>query len=321
MRIAVDAMGGDHAPHEIVKGSVKAVETLKDTELILVGDQEVLKEELKRCNWSGEGISIHHASQVIAMNEHPAMALRKKKDSSIMVSTMLVKMGQADAVVSCGNTGAQMAAAIFGWGRFDGIDRPAIGSLIPRYDGFNVLLDIGANVDVKAEQLVQFALMGRAYAEIALGIENPRIGLLSNGEEETKGNQVTLAAHAMLKDLEGLNFVGNVEGRDLFNTRADVVVCDGFFGNTIIKVMEGLMSVIMKRLLDAGVDPRSLLQDFDYTQIGGAPLLGVKGISVVCHGSSKADAVYNGILQAQNCVSNDMLANLNRSLAVIETQT
>ena len=318
MRIAVDAMGGDHAPHEIVKGSVKAVASLNDTRLILVGDRELLKEELERCNWSGDGISIHHASQVIEMNEHPAMALRKKKDASILVSTMLVKAGQADAVVSCGNTGAQMAAAIFGWGRFDGIDRPAIGTPIPRHNGQTVLLDVGANVDVKPEQLVQFALMGRAYAEVSLGIKNPRIGLLSNGEEETKGNQVTLAAHSRIKDLEGINFAGNVEGRDLFTGRADVVVCDGFFGNTIIKVMEGLMSEIMTRLQGTGIDLKQVLQDFDYTQIGGAPLLGVKGVSVVCHGSSKAEAVYNGIVLAERCVSHDMVASLKQSLALFE---
>jgi len=317
MRIAVDAMGGDHAPQEVVKGCVKAAGLLDNTELILVGEQRVLEQELGRCNWSGKGISIHHASQVIEMNEHPAMALRKKKDSSILVSTMLVKAGQADAVVSCGNTGAQMAAALFAWGRFDGIDRPAIGTLIPRYEGHTVLLDVGANVDVKAEQLVQFALMGRAYAEVALGIKDPKVGLLSNGEEETKGNQVTLAAYARLKSLEGINFAGNVEGRDLFSGRADVVVCDGFFGNAIIKVMEGLMSELMKRMLDAGINPKQFLQDFDYSQIGGAPLLGVNGVSVVCHGSSRAEAVYNGIVQAERCVTREMVTSLKQSLAII----
>jgi len=310
-------MGGDYAPQEIVKGCVKAADLLSDVELILVGDREVLEEELRRCGWAGRGIRIHHASQVIEMNEHPALALRKKKDSSIMVATMLVKAGEAEAVVSCGNTGAQMAAALFAWGCFDGIDRPAIGTLIPRYNGYTVMLDVGANVDVKAEQLVQFALMGSAYARTALGVENPRVGLLSNGEEETKGNQVTLAAYARLKDLNGLNFVGNVEGRDLFTGRADVVVCDGFVGNTILKVMEGLIGELMKRLQDAGIDSRELLQDFDYTRIGGAPLLGVKGVSVVCHGSSRAEAVYNGIAQAVRCVNQDMVASLNHSLAAV----
>lgn len=317
MRIAVDAMGGDHAPQEIVKGGVNAVGSLNNTEVILVGDEKILTEELQRCNWSGQGIRIHHASQVIEMNEQPALALRKKKDSSIMAATMLVKTGQADAVVSCGNTGAQMAAAIFAWGRFDGIDRPAIGTLIPRSNGHTVLVDVGANVDAKAEQLVQFALMGRAYAQVALGAKNPRVGLLSNGEEETKGNQITLAAYANMKTLEGLNFVGNVEGRDLFTGRADVVVCDGFFGNTIIKVMEGLMSEIMKLLQEAGVDPYQLLQDFDYTQIGGAPLLGVKGVSVVCHGSSRADAVCSGIALAERCVGRGLVTSLAQSLTMI----
>ncbi len=316
MRIAVDAMGGDHAPREIVKGSIKAVNSLNNIDVILVGDEKLLTEELRRCNWSGESINIHHASQIIDMNEQPALALRRKKDSSIMVATMLVKAGQADAVVSCGNTGAQMAAAIFSWGRFEGIERPAIGTLIPRSNGQTVLLDIGANVDASSEQLVQFALMGRAYSEVALGFETPRVGLLSNGEEETKGNQATLAAHAKLKTLSGLNFIGNVEGRDLFTGRADVVVCDGFFGNAIIKVMEGLISEIMRRLQGAGITPYTLLKDFDYTQIGGAPLLGVKGVSVVCHGSSKDEAVLNGIVLAEKCVSRGMVSSLAQSLTV-----
>lgn len=317
MRIAVDAMGGDYAPHEIVKGTVKAAGSLSDTSLILVGDQGVLEQELKRCNWSGEGISIHHASQVVGMNEHPAMALKRKKDASVLVATMLVKAGLAEAVVSCGNTGAQMAAALFGWGRLQGIDRPAIGTIIPRYDGHTVLLDIGANVDVKAEQLVQFALMGKAYAEVALGIENPKVGLLSNGEEETKGNQVTQDAYSRIKTLKNINFAGNVEGRDLFSGRADVVVCDGFLGNTIIKVLEGLITEITKRLQVTGTGLGHLLRDLDYTQIGGAPLLGVGGVSVVCHGSSRAEAVYNGIVLADRCVSRNMVASLKQGLTAV----
>jgi len=319
VRIAVDAMGGDHAPGEIVGGTVLAVNSRDDIEVILVGDQDAIKAELQGLSWPAGRISIHHAGQVVEMNESPALALRKKKDSSIMVATLLVKEGQADAVVSCGNTGAQMSAAVFGWGRMKGIDRPAIGVLIPGNHGHTVLLDTGANVDVKPGQLTQFALMGKSYAEILLRGENPRVGLLANGEEETKGNQVTLAAFVQLKSIESLNFVGNVEGRDLFSGSVDVVVCDGFIGNTIIKVLEGLASTITERLVSNGVDAGHLLQDFDYSQVGGAPLLGVDGVSVVCHGSSRSNAVYNGIMEAEKCVSAGLVGKLNSSLALYES--
>ncbi|NLB18655.1 MAG: phosphate acyltransferase PlsX [Syntrophomonadaceae bacterium] len=316
MRIAVDAMGGDHAPQEVVIGTVQAINSRDDIEAILVGDQDAIETELKKLSWPTDRISICHTSQVVEMNESPALALRKKKDSSIMAATLLVKKGLADAVVSCGNTGAQMSAAVFGWGRMEGIDRPAIGVLIPRNQGDTVLLDTGANVDAKPGQLIQFALMGKSYAEIIVGNNNPRVGLLGNGEEDTKGNQVSLAAFAQLKEIKSLNFVGNVEGRDLFSGIVDVVVCDGFFGNTIIKVLEGLALTITERLASNGIDVGHLLQDFDYSQVGGAPLLGVDGVSVVCHGSSKRDAVYNGIIKAEKCVSAGLVARLKNSLSL-----
>lgn len=310
MRIAIDAMGGDHAPREIVLGAIQAVNDL-DIEVLLIGDQEQLEQELKEAQWSGTGIKIHHASQVVDMKESPAMVLRKKKDSSIVVATSLVKEGHADAVVSCGNTGAQMAAAIFILGRFEGIDRPALAAPIPRNQGQTVLLDVGANVDVKPEQLVQFALMGQAYAEVGLGINNPRIGLLNNGEEETKGNQATIAAHREMKDLPGLNFIGNIEGRELFSDQADVVVCDGFLGNTIIKSLEGFTFMMRERFLEhLGSETLKLFNDFDYTQVGGAPLLGVQGVSVVCHGSSKREAVLNGIRVAKTSVTGQLVSRL-----------
>lgn len=310
MRIAVDAMGGDHAPQEIIKGAVKAAAEL-NIEVILVGDRETIERELAQYDSPQGNIHIHHASQVVEMDEHPALALRKKKDSSIIVAHMLVKEGQADALVSCGNTGAQLAAAMFILGRFPGIDRPALSVLIPGKAGHTVLLDAGANVDVKVTQMVQFALMGKAYAQVVSGTTNPRIGLLSNGAEETKGNQITVAAHGELKSLEQINFIGNVEGRDIFDDKADVVLCDGFVGNTIIKTLEGFAFTIMDRLDRVeGVDGSELLSDFDYTRIGGAPLLGVDGISIVCHGSSRSGAVFYGIQLAAKCVAGNMVKSV-----------
>ncbi len=301
-------------------GTVLAVNENEDLQAVLVGNQQAIEDELSRLSYPPDRIDIHHSSQVVEMNESPAMSVRKKKDSSIMSATMLVKEGQAAGLVSCGNTGAQMAAALFGWGRFDGIERPAISALIPRNNGHTVMVDVGANVDVKPRQLAQFAIMGKLYAEVALGLANPRVGILSNGEEDTKGNQVTLEAFAIMSKIHNLNFAGNVEGRDLFSGRADVVVCDGFIGNTMIKVMEGLIILISERLNRAGIDTQSVLKDLDYTQIGGAPLLGVKGVSIVCHGSSRSQAVKNGILLAKRCVSGDMVSKLSQNLALLGIQ-
>lgn len=314
MRIAVDAMGGDHAPYEIILGACEAARSL-NVDIILVGDEKILAEEVNKHR--GERISICHASQKVEMNDHPVTALRQKKDSSIMVATSLVKEGKADALVSCGNTGAQMAAAIFLLDRFEGIDRPALAASIPRYRGHTILLDVGANVDVKPRQLVQFALMGRAYAQVALGLVEPRIGLLSNGEEEGKGNQSAVKAYQELKEVMGMSFVGNIEGRDLFQDKADVVVCDGFVGNILLKALEGLASLINHRLEQRNIDlAREVIADFDYTKVGGVPLLGVKGVSVVCHGSSRSEAVVNGIRMAVSCVEGNLVRRLSQALEV-----
>ena len=315
MRVAVDAMGGDYAPTEVVRGAVEAVKEL-GVEVILVGDQEVIERELSGLSYDKDKLAIVHASQVIEMNEHPAMALRKKKDSSIVVATALVKQGKANAVVSCGNTGAQMAAGVFVLGNVAGMERPAIAANIPLRSGRNtILLDVGANVDCKPRQLVQFALMGSAYASVVNGTASPSVGLLSNGEEESKGNQAVLEAHALLKAEPSLNFVGNVEGRDIFAGRCEVVVCDGFVGNVVLKAVEGFMALLMETLKEA-LKPEALglLKAFDYNQVGGAPLLGVDGVSIVCHGSSKAGTVANGIRAAVQCVENDMVGKLKRAL-------
>ena len=317
MRVAVDAMGGDYAPREVVRGAVEAINKL-GIEVILVGDQEIVGRELSGLDYDRGKLTVVHSSQVIDMNEHPALALRKKKDSSIVVATGLVKAGEAQAVVSCGNTGAQMAAGVFVLGTVAGVERPAIAANIPLRSGQNtILLDIGANVDCKPRQLVQFALMGSAYASVVNGSSQPSVGLLSNGEEESKGNQAVLEAHAMLKKETGINFIGNVEGRDIFVGKSEVVVCDGFVGNVVLKAVEGFMGLLMDTLKEA-LSPEALwlLKSFDYNQVGGAPLLGVNGVSIVCHGSSKAQTVTNGVKAAVQCVENDMVGKLKRALGV-----
>ncbi|MGE5404870.1 MAG: phosphate acyltransferase PlsX [Candidatus Saccharibacteria bacterium] len=317
MRIAVDAMGGDHAPEEIIKGAVEAAAKL-DVNIVLVGDTQVMENVLSQLGAKSDKIYLHHASQVVEMKEHAVTALRKKKDSSIMVATGLVKEGSAEALVSCGNTGAQLAAAMFILGRFEGVDRPPIATVIPGYEKNTILLDVGANVDVKPEQLVQFARMGRAYARVGFGIDEPRVGLLNNGEEETKGNQTAVTAYGQMKEMAELNFIGNVEGRDLFAGKADVVVCDGFLGNTILKTLEGAALMFMNRVAgECGPETaKKIMGDYDYTTVGGAPLLGVDGISIVCHGSSKSEAVFNGIKIAKQCVEGNLIEGLKQSIGV-----
>ncbi|MEN6462141.1 MAG: phosphate acyltransferase PlsX [Syntrophomonas sp.] len=315
MRIAIDVMGGDHAPTEIIAGALKWAGQ-SDSSLLLVGDQEVIAGELESFAYNPEQVSIIHASEVVGMNESPALALRKKKDSSIMVATKLVKAGQADAIISCGNTGAQMAAAVFTLGRLESVERPPIVANVPNVLGkFSLLVDVGANVDCRPGQLLQFAILGNAYAKVGLGIDNPRIGLLNNGEEETKGNSQTVEAYALLQKEPGLNFTGNIEGRDLFSGKCDVIVCDGFTGNVVLKTVEGLaifMAGAIKKELGGTL---SVFQHFDYTQVGGAPLLGIDGISIVCHGSSKQNAVFNGIRIAAECVQQDIVKMQKQALA------
>lgn len=307
MRIAVDAMGGDYAPVEVIAG---AVEWLKNTanQVILVGKQEKISNELKQYTYDESLLTIVNASQVIGMDESPALALRKKKDASIIVATGLIKQGLADAVVSCGSTGAQMAAALFLLGRIEGIERPPIGVTIPnQVGGTTLLMDVGANVDCKASQLLQFAALGSSYAASVQRIKNPRVALLNNGEEEGKGNSVSVEAYALLKEQKSLNFIGNIEGRDLFNSISDVIITDGFTGNIVLKSIEGLV-IFMAKLISSefGMVPKAIAK-LDYTQVGGAPLLGVKGISVVCHGSSRRNAVYSGINIASDCIKNNMM--------------
>lgn len=316
MKIAVDAMGGDYAPREIVAGALEAVRD--GIEVILVGDSDSILKELG--NGRRDSIEIVHAAETIAMGEQPAIAVRKKKDSSIVRSVRLVKEGRAGAFVCAGSTGAVMAASLLGLGRIKGIDRPAIASVFPGEKGRTVLLDVGANVDCKPKHLLQFGIMGYLYAEKILGVKNPRVGLLSVGEEESKGNELTLEAFPLLK-AAGINFVGNVEGRDIFNGLADVVVCDGFVGNVVLKAGEGLAMSLLKMMKEelarnwlskmgtALTLPalKELRRRVDYAEYGGAPLLGVNGVVIVCHGSSTAFAVKNAIKVAANAVSSGLV--------------
>ena len=308
MRIAVDAMGGDHAPREIVRGAIDYA--LKSTdEVSLVGDVPRLQREVAAY---GKGLppTIHFvdAPELIEMGEHPASALRAKRRSSIVVATDLVRDGEADAVVSAGSTGATMAAAVFRLGRIEGIDRPALPAHMVTATGPVLLLDVGANVDSDPENLVQFAAMGAIFAEHVLHVSNPRIGLLNIGEEVEKGDLLAREAHAKLASLD-LHFVGNVEAHDMIAHRADVVVCDGFVGNVVIKFFEGITSFIFRALREdlqqGALAPLALLAlkpgfdrmraRFDYEGYGGAPLLGVKGVSIVTHGRARSRMIENAI--------------------------
>lgn len=330
MRIAVDAMGGDYAPREIIKGALQAVEEYK-LAVVLVGDEDRLKSELGACGANGL-VSIDHAPEVVDMREHPAVAVRRKKNSSIVRATQLVKNGEADALISAGSTGAAMASALLGLGRIKGIDRPAIVGVLPNEKGATVLLDVGANVDCKPHNLLQFAIMGYIYSNKILGVSNPRVGLLSNGEEETKGNETTLAAYPLLSNA-GINFIGNVEGRDIFRGTVDVIVCDGFIGNIVLKAGEGLASSLFKMMKEeitkswlakmGTVMAEPALKGFqrrlDYAEYGGAPLLGVNGVSIICHGSSTAKAIKNAIRVARESVGNNLVEAIRDSIEGIKT--
>lgn len=332
MRIAVDAMGGDHAPLEIIKGSLAALEQDKDLNIIFVGKDTVIRPLIPSNLLEGESprAAIHHCEEVIGMDEHPATAYRKKKDASISVATKLVKENKADAVVSAGSTGAQMVAALFGLGRLKGVDRPAIVIALPTLNGVKIMLDVGANADSKPENLVQFAQMGNIYAQKIIGIKKPRVGLVNIGEEETKGNDLTIKTYEILKNTKNIDFLGNIEGRDILAGKADVMVCDGFVGNVVLKVIEGTAGALFSLLkeeftrnfksklgayiLKPGL--KKLKGRLDYAEYGGAPLLGVNGVSIICHGSSKADAVKNAIRVAKECVRSDFVQSIQDSIIV-----
>ncbi len=314
MIIAVDAMGGDFAPLETVAGAIKFLDT-SDARLLLVGPVEIIQKELEKYTYDQERIGLVNASQVMGMDESVA-ALRKKQDSSIVVATRLVKESQADAIVSCGSTGAQMAAATLILGRMNNIERPPIVAEVPTITGKStLLLDVGANVDCRPSQLVQFAILGSVYAAMLTGIDSPRVALLNNGEEEGKGNKLSLESYELLREQKGINFVGNVEAADLFSNKTDIAVCDGFVGNILLKGMEGLAKLIGAMFYKEMGKLPSFFGGLDNSKVGGAPLLGINGVSIVCHGSSKRDAVCSGIGIAQQCVLKNMVETQKLALS------
>ena len=329
MRIAVDAMGGDFAPKEIVRGAVEAAKKY-DCEIVLVGDKEQIRAELHGEDPAALRISIVHASEVIGMNEHPAEAVRSKKDSSVVVATRLVKDGSCDAVFSAGSTGAAVAAAQLILHRIRGVGRPSIATPMPTPDGVTLMLDSGANVDSKPEHLVQSGVMGSLYAQYVFGIEHPRVGLLNIGEEETKGNEQVKETYQLLKVEPNIHFCGNAEGRDVPKGNFDVVICDGFVGNVVLKFAEGLaktiLGLIQEEIRGAGLMAklgalllmptlRRLGKRLDVREYGGAPLLGVNGCCVIGHGSSDAKSVASAIGVTVDYVNGKVLDQIRDALA------
>ena len=331
MRIAVDAMGGDHAPEHPVNGAVLAARDL-DVKIALVGDQAVLAPVLER-HGSPASIDIVHAEEAIGMDESVAVAVRRKRHSSIHEAARLLRRGEVQGLVSAGNTGAIMAIAKVIVGTLDGVDRPALAVVLPTQTGHAVVLDVGANVEPKSRQLVQFAVMGAHFASEILDVDRPRVGLLSIGEEAGKGNELVRNAHATLQD-SPLNFIGNVEASDLYRGGADVVVCDGFTGNILLKTTEAAVETLrflmrseftrtwsgrLAGLLGRGAFHR-LRSRVDYAEFGGAPLLGLRGLGVICHGRSNPRAIRNGVRVAVEYGHHSVDQRIEAELAGMETQ-
>lgn len=338
-RIALDVMGGDNAPHAILDGAARALAKHSDLFLYLVGDEGRILPLLKHHGLVGElagRLEVIPANSVVSMEDKPTSILRDRKDSSIRIATQLVREGKADGVVSMGNTGAAMVASMMVLGTLDGVDRPCLAGVLPNVKGGpTVLLDVGANVDSKPEHVAQFALMGAVYAECVLGIGKPRIGLLNVGEEDSKGNENTKATAAILRYI-GVNFDGNAEGRDIWNGRFDVVACDGFVGNVVLKSSEALAEGILKGLQEsinsclasklggflAKPAMKKFMRKLDYAEYGGAPLLGVKGVSIIGHGRSDGRAVANGVraalLACEHRINEQIQASLHRILPAPE---
>ena len=327
IRIAVDAMGGDHAPSVLVDGALAAARHL-DVRIALVGATASLHAALApHDDWRDLPIDIVDAPDVVAMSEPPAAALRRKPGASIRVAAECVARGEAAALVSAGHTGAAVMAAYSAFGTIPGVDRPALAATIPTRGRPAVLLDAGANVECRPQHLLQFAIMGGVYARVALGIARPRIGLLSIGEEETKGNELTREAHRLLKGAP-VHFVGNVEGREIYSGVADVVVCDGFTGNIVLKTSEGLVDAVETLLADelqgtfssqvgyllSRRAVRRFRRRVDYSEYGGAPLLGVSGLTIVCHGRSSAKAIRNAIAMAYRFASHDFIQRVEQEI-------
>ena len=328
IRIAVDAMGGDHAPSAVVDGAVAAARHL-EVQIALVGPTDVLAEALaQHPGWQRLGLETVEAPDVIAMTEPPAVTLRRRPGASVRVAADLVAQRRAGALVSAGHTGATVMAAYGAFGTIPGVDRPALAASIPTCARPAVLLDAGANVECRPHHLLQFAVMGSVYARIAYGSERPRVALLSIGEEETKGNDLTREAHRLLK-ASSLNFIGNIEGREIYNGSADVIVCDGFTGNIVLKTSEGLVEAVetllgeeLRGTFSSQVGYllsrrafRRFRRRLDYSEYGGAPLLGVAGLAIVGHGRSSAKAIRNAIAMAYRFATSDVIPRVTHEIA------
>ena len=325
-------MGGDHSPAHEVDGAVMAARRWQ-IPIVLVGQSELLAQELANHDTQGLDIRVEHASEVVGMHDSASDAVRRKKDSSIRVAFNLLKEGRVNAVVSAGNSGATMAVGMFVLKRIQGIDRPAIATVVPNLKDQTLVLDVGGNVDCKPPHLVQFALMGSVYASQMLGKPSPRVGLLSNGAEESKGNELTREANQILKRTS-LNYVGYTEGRDIYNANVDVVVCDGFVGNVVLKVSEGLAEAIGailreefgSRLLSklgyllARPALKAFKKKVDYAEYGGAPLLGVQGTAMICHGSSNPQAIMNAIKMAHDSETHQVVSKMSEHLEELQIE-
>jgi phosphate acyltransferase len=337
VRVALDAMGGDNAPGETVLGAIQAAREYS-MGVYLVGREDAIRAELAKHDTQGLDLPIVHTDEVIEMDEHPASAVRRKKNASITLALQLVRDGSALGAVSAGNSGAMMAASLFTLKRIEGVDRPALGGVFPTRDGACFVIDIGANTDCKPEYLQQFALMGSIYMQRIFSIPSPRVGLLANGEEETKGNEQVLQTHQLLKanaGILGINFIGNVEGRDIPTGGADVVVCDGFVGNVVLKLSEGLAETLLgmlrtqmtsslpRKLAAAVLRPglRNVFRRMDYAEYGGVPLLGINGSAIVSHGRSNAKAIKNALRVARQTAETNVAGAIAEGLAKLQTES
>ena len=311
IKVAVDAMGGDYAPQELVKGVIDALNEKPELFVYLVGQEEVLKKELEKYSYPKDRLEVVHASEIIETGEPPVQAIQKKKDSSLVKALRMVRSQEASAFVSCGSTGAVLVGGQVLVGKSKGVERAPLAPLIPTATGVSLLIDCGANVDARSSHLVQFARMGSIYMEYVMGVKNPKVGLVNIGAEEEKGNALVKETYPLLKEMEGINFIGNIEARDIPNGDADVIVCDAFVGNVILKLYEGVASVLIDKIKGSMMnsiktkigallikkDLKKTLKGFSLEEHGGAPLLGLNGLLVKTHGSSKAIEIKNSILQ------------------------
>lgn len=333
-KIALDAMGGDNAPFEIIKGAVDAVNLRNDIKVLLVGQEDVINKELTKYTYKEEQIEVIHAQEVIETAEPPVMAIRKKKDSSIVVGMNMVKNKQADAFVSAGSSGAILVGGQVIVGRIRGIERPPLAPIIPTETGISLLIDCGANVDARASHLVQFARMGSIYMENVVGVKNPRVAIVNIGAEEDKGNALVKETIPLLKECDDINFVGSIEAREIPHGGADVIVCEAFVGNVILKLYEGLSGTLIHKIKQGMMSTlaskigamlalpalKKTLKTFDATQYGGAPLLGLNGLVVKTHGSSKAIEITNSIIQCVTFKEQDINEKIKKNIISLKEE-